>query len=31
MRDRNSRYMTLETLAPVSDDPIIVLSAVPGS
>ena len=29
--DRRARYMTLETMAPVSDNPIIVLSAVPGT
>ena len=28
---RRARYMTLETLAPVSDNPIIMLSAVPGT
>ena len=28
---RRARYMTLETMAPVSDNPIIVLSAVPGT
>ena len=28
---RRARYMTLETLAPVSDNPIIMLSAVPGA
>ena len=28
---RRTRYMTLETLAPVSDNPIIMLSAVPGT
>jgi len=25
------RYMTLETMAPMSDDPIVMLSAVPGA
>jgi putative transposase len=28
---RRARYMTLETMAPVSDNPIFVLSAVPGT
>ena len=28
---QRTRYMTLETLAPVSDNPIIMLSAVPGT
>lgn len=28
---QRARYMTLETMAPVSDDPIVMLSAVPGS
>ena len=28
---RRARYMTLETLAPASDIPIIMLSAVPGT
>ena len=28
---RRARYMTLETMVPVSDNPIIVLSAVPGT
>ncbi|MDT0510269.1 transposase [Novosphingobium sp. MMS21-SN21R] len=28
---RRARYTTLETIAPVSDNPIIVLSAVPGT
>ena len=28
---RRARYMTLETMAPVSNNPIIVLSAVPGT
>ena len=28
---RRARYMTLETLAPVSDNPIVMLSAVPGT
>ncbi len=28
---RRARYLTLETIAPVSDDPIIVFSAVPGT
>ena len=28
---QRARYMTLETMAPVSDNPIIVLSAVPGT
>lgn len=28
---RRARYMTLETMAPVSDNPIIVLSAMPGT
>ena len=28
---RRARYMTLETLAPVSDNPIIMFSAVPGT
>ena len=28
---RRARYMTLETMAPLSDNPIIVLSAVPGT
>lgn len=28
---RRARYMTLETMAPVSDNPVIVLSAVPGT
>jgi len=27
---QRARYMTLETMAPVSDDPIVMLSAVPG-
>jgi hypothetical protein len=25
------RYMSLETMAPVSDNPIVMLSAVPGA
>jgi transposase-like protein len=28
---QRARHMTLETIAPKSDDPIIVLSAVPGA
>ena len=28
---QRARYMTLETMAPVSDNPIIMLSAVPGT
>ena len=28
---QRARYMTLETMAPVSDDPIVMLSAVPGA
>ena len=28
---QRARYMTLETIAPMSDDPIIMLSAVPGA
>ena len=28
---QRARYMTLETMAPVSDNPIIALSAVPGT
>jgi putative transposase len=28
---QRSRYMTLETMAPLSDNPIVMLSAVPGS
>ena len=28
---QRARYMTLETMAPLSDNPIIVLSAVPGT
>lgn len=28
---RRARYMTLETMAPLSDNPIIMLSAVPGT
>ena len=28
---QRARYMTLETMAPVSDDPIVMLSAVPGT
>jgi len=28
---KRARYMTLETMAPVSDDPIIMLPAVPGA
>lgn len=28
---QRARYMTLETMAPVSDNPIIMLSAVPGA
>lgn len=28
---QRARYMTLETMAPLSDNPIIMLSAVPGS
>ena len=28
---RRSRYMTLETMAPLSDNPIVMLSAVPGA
>jgi transposase-like protein len=27
---QRARYMTLETMAPVSDDPIVMLSAVPS-
>jgi transposase-like protein len=27
---QRARYMTLETMAPMSDDPIVMLSAVPG-
>ena len=27
---QRSRYMSLETIAPVSDDPIVRLSAVPA-
>lgn len=27
---QRARYMTLETIAPVSDDPIVRLSAVPA-
>ena len=28
---QRARYMTLETMAPVSDDPIVMLSAVPSA
>lgn len=28
---QRARYMTLETMAPLSDNPIIMLSAVPGT
>lgn len=28
---QRSRYMTLETMAPLSDNPIVMLSAVPGT
>ena len=28
---QRARYMTLETIAPLSDDPIIMLSAVPAA
>ena len=28
---QRARYMTLETMAPMSDDPIVMLSAVPGA
>lgn len=28
---QRARYMTLETMAPVSDDPIVMISAVPGA
>ena len=28
---QRARYMTLETMAPVSDNPIVMLSAVPGA
>ena len=28
---QRARYMTLETMAPISDDPIVMLSAVPGA
>jgi putative transposase len=28
---QRARYMTLETIAPMSDDPIVMLSAVPGA
>ena len=28
---QRARYMTLETIAPVSDDPIVMLSAVPSA
>jgi transposase-like protein len=28
---QRARYMTLETIAPMSNDPIIMLSAVPGA
>jgi len=28
---QRARYMTLETMAPMRDDPIIMLSAVPGA
>ena len=28
---QRSRYMTLETTAPLSDNPIVMLSAVPGT
>ncbi len=28
---QRARYMTLETMAPLSDNPIVMLSAVPGS
>ena len=28
---QRARYMTLETIAPVSDNPIVMLSAVPGT
>lgn len=28
---QGTRYMTLETMAPLSDNPIVMLSAVPGA
>jgi hypothetical protein len=28
---QRARYMTLETMAPVSDNPIVMISAVPGA
>jgi len=28
---QRARHMTLETMAPMSDDPIVMLSAVPGA
>jgi len=28
---QRARYMTLETMAPISEDPIVILSAVPGA
>jgi putative transposase len=28
---QRARYMTLETMAPLSDNPIVMLSAVPGA
>ena len=28
---QRGRYMSLETMAPLSDNPIVVLSAVPGT
>ena len=28
---QRARYITLETIAPISDDPIVMLSAVPGA
>ena len=31
LRHRSQPVMTLETMAPMSDDPIVMLSAVPGA